>query len=76
MSSSINMTELQRGDKAIIFSIASEDTKYLHKLMVFGLMAGTQFELLQKIPCYVLQIGYMQLAVDKKMAQNIIVVRK
>jgi Fe2+ transport system protein FeoA len=76
MPSTINMTDLQQGDKAAIFSITSHDVNYLHKLMVFGLMAGAEFELLQKYPCYVLQIGHTQLAVDKKMAQNIMVIQK
>lgn len=76
MPQEISMTKLEAGDKATVFSIVSQDVNYLHKLMVFGLVEEAEFEVLQKIPCYVLQIGQTQLAIDKKMAQHIMVVRQ
>lgn len=72
----MNITELRQGEKAVIVAVAAEHANELRKMMVFGLITGAEIEVLQEFPCYVLQIGNTQLAMDKKMAKHIEVNKK
>ena len=47
----------------------------LRKLTAFGILPGTEIEILQIYPAYVLKIGYTQIALDYEIAKNIIVMK-
>lgn len=68
--------DLKPGDRIIVFAIHTIDKYHTRKLAVFGILPGTEVEILQIHPVYVLRIGHTELALDKELAQNITFVRK
>jgi DtxR family Mn-dependent transcriptional regulator len=67
------LTALGKGEKGKVAYLHTLNDKKLQKLMVMGVLPGTKILLLQKVPSYVFQIGYTQVAVDKEMASDIYV---
>ena len=64
---------LNEGEKATVVELLKEDKKSLHRLMAMGVMPGMPIEILQRKPTYVLELGNTQIAIDKEMAEKIIV---
>jgi len=68
----LNLTELKPQQAGIIAELQTRDQKVLNKLMSMGILPGLRLTLLQTFPAYVLQVGYTQVAVDKQIAQAIL----
>jgi len=68
----LNLTELKPQQAGIIAELQTGDQKVLNKLMAMGILPGMRLTLLQAYPAYVLQVGYTQVAVDKQIAQAIL----
>lgn len=69
-----SVTELKAGEKAKVVSIQGHNAASIRKLTVFGLLPGTEIEMVQTFPVYVLKIDNTQLALDYKAAKEIYVV--
>ena len=69
------LVNLRRGDKAIIAALPA-DERHLHKLLVFGVLPGTEIEVLQVFPGYVIGVDNTMLALDREIAGTIIVIKK
>lgn len=69
----INLIELKPKQEAIIAKLNTDDTNILKKLMAMGVLPGMPLKMIQTFPAYVFQVGYTQLAVDKMIAQAILV---
>lgn len=75
MSDKLLVTALRPGDKAKVFALNVLNKQHLHKLAIFGILPGTEVEVLQVKPVYVLRIGHTDLALDQEIAQSIIFIR-
>ena len=73
MENGIPLTKLHKGDAATIVSLSTRKIQQLRKLMVFGIFPGAMVKVLQTFPAFVLQIEYTQLALDREIAEKIIV---
>lgn len=71
----LSVTALKTGERARIVAINSRDSVNTRKLTVFGLLPGTEIEVVQTFPAYVLKIDNTQLALDHEAAAGIIVVK-
>ncbi|MDF2570584.1 MAG: FeoA domain protein [Sporomusa sp.] len=70
-----SITTLKAGEKAKIIEINSRNSANMRKLTVFGLLPGTEIEVVQTFPAYVLNVDNTQLALDYEAAIGIIVVK-
>lgn len=67
------LTSLPEGAAGFISALATKDPERLQKLMAFGILPGTPIRLLQRRPAYVFQVGQTQVAVDERIAADILV---
>lgn len=67
------LTDLKVNQKGKVASIHTKDHKKLQKLMAMHILPGREITLIQKFPSYVFQIGHSQFAVDKGLAETILV---
>jgi Fe2+ transport system protein FeoA len=56
-----------------VAALATRDPERLQKLMAFGVLPGAPITLLQRRPAFVFQIGQTQVAVDERIAADILV---
>ncbi len=63
--------DLDCGTRARVLHLTGERSR--DALAVFGLVPGADFELLQKVPAYVLRVGETELALDADVARRILV---
>jgi DtxR family Mn-dependent transcriptional regulator/ferrous iron transport protein A len=75
MSDKLSITALKPGDKVKVFALNAINKQYFRKLAVFGMLPGTEVEVLQVKPVYVLRIGHTDLAIDREIAQSITFIR-
>jgi len=71
----IPITKFKSGDVVQIVSLRKDD-RHLHKLAAFGILPGSEVEILQVIPAYVLKIDHTQIALDYEIARNILVYKQ
>lgn len=71
----IRATELERGVKGTVVFLQVQNNNKLQKLMAMGILPGIHIEVVQKFPSYVLKVGHVHIAMDKKMAQAVLVRR-
>ena len=69
------MTDLNVNQSGKICRINTSDRKKLNKIMAMGILPGMTVTLIQKFPSYVVQIGQSQFAIDKKLAECILLGR-
>jgi len=69
----LNLSELKPKQKGIITDLNTSDKNILKKLMSMGILPGLPLEVVQTFPSYVFKVGYTQVAVDKTIAQAILV---
>ncbi|MBI5700152.1 ferrous iron transport protein A [Candidatus Saganbacteria bacterium] len=67
------LVELKCGQKGKIASVHTKNHEALKKLMAMGILPGIKINLIQKFPSYVFQLGQSQYAVDKELAECILV---
>jgi len=69
----LNLSELKPKQKGIIADLNTSDKNILKKLMSMGILPGLPLEVVQTFPSYVFKVGYTQVAVDKTIAEAILV---
>lgn len=69
------LSDLGVGERGTVAYLTAEDPARLHKLSSFGVMPGSVVELLQNFPSLIVRIDETQLALEKKVADNIYVRR-
>lgn len=72
-SETMTLAALEPGRIAEILEVRSQDDAVLRKLTALGLLPGVRLQLLRRFPCYLLQIGHAQIALDKWLASAILV---
>jgi Fe2+ transport system protein FeoA len=73
MSQPIPLTRLKARKQARIVEIKRDPEGHWRKLMALGITPDTVVYLAQKFPSYILQIGHTMTALDKQMAELILV---
>ena len=66
------LARLKVGQKGVVAYLQTEDRRRLEKIMAMGILPGKTITLLQKFPSYVFQAGLSQFAVDRELAEAII----
>lgn len=61
------------GIETEIIAVRPRDKKVLHKLTALGLLPGVRVRLLRRFPCYLIELGHMQIALDRELASAIVV---
>lgn len=69
----LKLIGLKPKQQGIIAKLDTSDKNILKKLMAMGILPGIPLKMVQTFPSYVFQVGYTQVAVDKAIAQTIIV---
>lgn len=67
------LSQLPEGAKGYVSALATRDPERLQKLMAFGVLPGMPISLLQRAPAFVFQVGQTQVAVDERIAADILV---
>lgn len=70
-SAAISLVALKPGWDAEIVEVYAHDDAVLRKLTALGLLPGVRVQLLRKFPCYLVQLGHAQIALDKQLASAI-----
>ncbi len=65
------LTALPLGQTAEIVQICSADKTTGRVLLALGLLPGARVRLLRRFPCYLLELGQAQLALDREIARAI-----
>lgn len=73
MSEPRNLTDLEAGQTAKISRIHTRDEETLKKLIAIGLLPDTDITLIKKKPTYLFAVGNTRFAVDRELAQKILV---
>jgi DtxR family Mn-dependent transcriptional regulator len=69
------LNSLGIGEKGLVAYIITADHPHLHKLLSLGIVPGTEIQLHQKAPTYVIKVKETQIALDKDVAGQIYVRR-
>lgn len=69
----MNLTEVKKGQTAVVTEVMRDETGHWRKLFALGLSPGAEITVVQRWPTVVLQIGMAQVAVDSSMAKMITV---
>ncbi|MDT8901701.1 FeoA family protein [Anaeroselena agilis] len=72
MGKQMPLTRLRAGQKATVASLPA-GRRDLARLLAFGILPGTDIQILQIFPVYVLAVGNTRLAIDRKIAAGILV---
>lgn len=67
------LSEMDPGQEGEVAYLQTRDPKKLQKSIAMGVLPGVSIKLLQKFPTYVFQLGLSQVAVDKKIADEVYV---
>ncbi|MCS6903452.1 MAG: ferrous iron transport protein A [Candidatus Bipolaricaulota bacterium] len=67
------LAALQSGMEREIISVRPRDQRTLHKLTALGLLPGVRVRLLRRFPCYLIELGHAQIALDRELASAIVV---
>lgn len=63
---SVTLDQLHPGEKARVLDISTRQEHVYRKLMNLGFIPGSEVEVLQTFPAYLLQIGFTQIALDRE----------
>jgi len=66
------LSRLKVGQKGVVAYLQTDDRLRLEKIMAMGILPGKAITLLQQFPSYVFQAGFSQFAVDRELAEAII----
>ena len=64
---------MQPGIETEIIAVRPRDQRILHKLTALGLLPGVRVRLLRRFPCYLIELGHTQIALDRELASAIVV---
>ncbi len=70
------LSEMGPSTVCLIVSIKTRNGEQLRKLASLGILPGIQIELVQNVPAFIIRSGHTQIAVDKEIADHIIVTIK
>lgn len=70
-----SVADMKVGQKGIIAMLNMDNPQVVRKLMALGIMIGSDIELIQSFPSYVIKVGYTQIAIDKSIASQIFMVK-
>lgn len=65
------LTALRVGEAGLVHEIRLDDQSVAQKLMAFGIIPGARVQVVQRFPAYVLQIGFTQIALDRRIAHAV-----
>ncbi len=68
-----SLEKLERGRKGKIVYLLLKENPELQRLLSLGLVPGTEVDIIQRFPTYVVQVGESQLAFDSGIAEAIFV---
>jgi DtxR family transcriptional regulator, Mn-dependent transcriptional regulator len=68
-----SLADMRVNQKGKVAYLQTKDPKQLQKLMAMGILPGASIMLLQKFPSHVFQVGQSQFAIDKELAEPILV---
>jgi len=67
------LTKIQPGERAKVAYLMVKQYPELDRLLSMGLVPGTEIEVIQRFPTYVLQVNESQLAFDEAIAEGVFV---
>ncbi len=67
------LAALPQGTETEIIAVRPRDKRALHKLTALGLLPGVRVRLLRRFPCYLIELGHAQIALDRELASAIFV---
>lgn len=67
------LSECEAGEKGKVAYLKTDNAGVLNKLMAMGILPGLSIRLMRRRPAYLFKVGESQFAVDKKLAEKIIV---
>jgi Fe2+ transport system protein FeoA len=70
----VPLTQLKRGDKALIFCFDPYIAVHFSKLSAFGILPDVMVSVMQSSPAVILKIDYTQVALDRVIAAGIMVI--
>jgi len=68
----ITLDNLAKGQSAVVKRLITEDSKNLQKLLAMGILPGRIVRVVQRYPVYIVEIDRTQAAMDKELAQKIV----
>jgi ferrous iron transport protein A len=69
------LSDLRTGSRAEVIDIRTSNPRERGKLLALGITPGTIVALVQRVPSFVIRVGYTQLALDRETAATIVIVR-
>lgn len=69
------LSNLEVGDSVTIAYLSAKGRGRLHKLSTLGVMPGVKIRVIQKFPSFLIQVEETQIAMERKVADNIYVKR-
>ena len=69
----VSLDQMNRGDQGKIMYLLLKQKPELNRLLTMGLVPGTNIELIQRVPTFVVQAGESQLAFDESIAAAVFV---
>ncbi|MEW6244991.1 MAG: FeoA family protein [Bacillota bacterium] len=67
------LIRMKTGATGRISHLAAQDPKRTRRLLALGIRSGVRIRLVQRIPAYVVEIGYTRVAMDEQVARDIFV---
>ncbi len=67
------LAEMQPGESGTVSGLHPANDRELHKLLALGVIPGSTITLRRRSPAYVFEIGFSQLAVDRQLANTVMV---
>ncbi len=69
----LTVGDLRGGDRARVLRLAGEKASRKNTLAVFGLVPGSEIELVERQPAFVVRVGETELALDADIAREILI---
>jgi Fe2+ transport system protein FeoA len=67
------LAAMRVGGETEIIAVRPRDQRTLQRLVTMGLVPGVRIRLLRRFPCYLIELGHAQIALDRELASAIIV---
>ncbi len=67
----VPLTDLDGSKKGKVAYIKGDKDEVINKLTAMGILPGSDIQLLQKTPAFLIKLGNSQFAIDKRMAEHI-----
>ncbi|MCC6672076.1 MAG: ferrous iron transport protein A [Planctomycetes bacterium] len=74
--SDVRLSELARGDTALVLGFVTSDEGAIRKLLALGLAPGDEIRVLATWPAFLLELGVNSYALDRELASHVLVARR